>query len=102
MRFRLHLIIVFYFISFSDETTIEDHEKKHEIEKKDTVDIPEYFDMTCSKCPAIFESFQEARDHYLDVHSFRSGFVRCCQLRLKTVGEVRDHIEWHSNPDRFR
>lgn len=58
--------------------------------------------MTCTLCTTIFTSLQDARDHYLQAHENRGGFVTCCKVKIKTMTEVEDHIEWHSNPDLFK
>lgn len=58
--------------------------------------------MSCSMCPTMFDSIQNARQHYLEVHRLRNGYLRCCQIKMKSLTEVKEHIEWHSNPDLFR
>lgn len=89
------------FESISDGTDAVDI-KKCDIEKRDAIDYPDYVDMSCSMCPTMFDTIQNARQHYLEIHRLRNGYLRCCQIKMKSLTEVKEHIEWHSNPDLFR
>lgn len=63
-----------------------------------------FFDMTCDmdRCATVFTSLSNARIHYLNVHSIPNGYVKCCDMKLKTQIDVNDHIAWHKNPASFR
>lgn len=63
--------------------------------------IPTYFDTSCDQCHAIFQTLAEARTHYIDVHSYFNGYIKCCGKRFKTRGHITDHIQWHQNPNSF-
>lgn len=62
------------------------------------------FDMTCDvrNCAAVFSSLAYARRHYNKVHNNPNGFVKCCEIRLRTSYDVKDHIAWHKNPGCFK
>lgn len=63
--------------------------------------IPSYFDTSCDKCHAIFQTLSEARTHYIDQHDSFNGYVKCCGKRFKKRSHVTDHILWHQNPNSF-
>lgn len=65
--------------------------------------LSEHFDMTCAEadCTAIYNSLQDAQQHYVDVHGV-DGFIRCCQSRFTRQRLVEEHIAWHLNSDVFR
>lgn len=66
--------------------------------------LPPYFDSTCDieKCSASFVTYEEAREHYLHVHSIEHGYVRCCSGKFKWLPDIQSHILWHDNPDAFK
>lgn len=64
--------------------------------------IPNYMDMQCELCQYTFETLSEARSHYRSKHKRHTHLVKCCQLRLKIHGEIRDHIKFHLNPNEFK
>lgn len=66
--------------------------------------ITKYFDMTCDVdgCAVIFESFEEAQTHYEVEHQEPNGYIKCCNLQFRDVRLVKDHINFHLNPDIFK
>lgn len=64
--------------------------------------IPNYVDMQCELCQYAFDTLSEARSHYRSKHKRHTHLVKCCQLRLKIHGEIRDHIKFHLNPNQFK
>lgn len=63
--------------------------------------IPNHIDMLCEICKHPFETLSEASNHYIRQHKQRTIHVKCCQTRIKIAGELRDHIQYHLNPDKF-
>lgn len=66
--------------------------------------IPSYFDMNCDidECSTVFTSYDDARDHYLDVHRIENGYIKCCNTKFRGLINVKSHIAWHSNPDTYK
>lgn len=64
--------------------------------------IAENFDMTCDLCDTKFTLFTEARKHYRDVHNDKNGYIKCCNVKMKELWMVNEHINSHLNPDAFR
>lgn len=67
------------------------------------------FDMTCDvdNCITVFSSLSNAREHYLNVHTNRQGYIKCCDinccnLKLRTPFDVKDHVAWHKDPECFK
>lgn len=61
------------------------------------------FDLSCDMCSAKdFTSFLEVKNHYLDEHQIKRGYIKsCCNNRKKLylVNQVMDHVNYHLNPD---
>lgn len=64
--------------------------------------ISNYMDMFCEICDHPFGTLPEASSHYLGKHKQTFALLKCCQRRLKMPGEIRDHIQYHLDPDKFR
>lgn len=59
-------------------------------------------DMNCDLCMASFESFVDVKAHYKTKHSHSLGYLKCCGQRLRTLNDMKDHVEWHRNPNIFK
>lgn len=64
--------------------------------------IAENFDMTCDNCEAIFLTFHDARRHYKELHDDKKGYIKCCNIKLRELWIVMDHINSHLNPSNFK
>lgn len=64
--------------------------------------IAENFDMKCDQCTAIFISFHDARQHYRELHDDKKGYLKCCNMKLRELWIVTDHINSHLNPANFK
>lgn len=63
----------------------------------------ENFDMSCDRCPEIdFNSFFDVKTHYMAQHKTNNGFVRCCNQKFIYIGQVKDHIDYHLDPEVHR
>lgn len=91
--------------SFRDKNLWIKHSKrKHRVNNKEPeqLDIPDFFNMSCEKCPATFDSFKHTQTHYLEEHKISKGYIRCCGMKLHYIGSFNEHIKWHLNPNLFR
>lgn len=62
----------------------------------------ENFGMSCDHCSATdFKSFFDVKTHYMAQHK-TIGFVRCCNQKFIYIGQVKDHIDYHLNPEVHR
>lgn len=61
-----------------------------------------HFDMSCDQCDDMFESFQEARKHYILAHGETRGYIKCCGIKLKSLLTVSEHVDMHLNPERLK
>lgn len=67
------------------------------------LEISDYIDASCDLCTEkTFATFNAVQMHYLDVHKVRDGYVKCCQKRFNRIRLIKEHIEWHTNPNIFR
>lgn len=64
--------------------------------------MAENFDMTCDLCEAVFTSFHDARNHYKDAHNDKKGYLKCCNIKLRELWILTDHINSHLNPASFK
>lgn len=62
----------------------------------------ENFDMKCDQCDYNFTTFYNARNHYKEKHNENNGYLKCCNVKLKTNVFVHDHIKSHLMPDSFK
>lgn len=53
-------------------------------------------------CTTVFTSLSNARIHYLNDHCIPNGYIKCCDMKLKTQIDVKDHIAWHKDPASFK
>lgn len=65
------------------------------------IEFPDHLDMSCNECSVIFKSWKHSKFHYSEEHNIANGYVKCCDRKLKYIPDVKDHIEWHSNPNAF-
>lgn len=66
------------------------------------IEFPDYLSMSCYECSVKFKSLKNAQLHYLEEHNIGNGSIKCCETKLKSIPDIKDHIEWHSNPFAFR
>lgn len=64
--------------------------------------IAENFDMSCDHCEAVFITFHDARSHYKEFHNDKKGYIKCCNIKLRELWIVTDHINSHLNPSNFK
>lgn len=69
----------------------------------DDLEISDYIDASCDRCAEReFSTFNAVVAHYSDVHNTKDGYVKCCSKKFHRLNLIRDHIEWHRNPNIFR
>lgn len=64
--------------------------------------IAENFDMSCDHCETVFISFHDARRHYKEIHNEKKGYLKCCNIKLRELWILTDHISSHLNPSNFK
>lgn len=64
--------------------------------------IAKHMNMFCEMCEYSFESLTDASRHYRNKHKTRSVKLNCCPRRVIIPGEIREHIQYHLNPDKFK
>lgn len=69
----------------------------------DEIAIADYFDMYCDECDMKFNSFKHAQLHYSDVHK-QIGHIKCngCAIKLFSLQDIKDHTQFHLDPNCFR
>lgn len=78
----------------------EKHYTAHELEME--AKTAEYFQMNCDLCQKHFESWSDARTHYLDRHNILKPFLRCCNRKFFLRSRIIEHIVWHVDPTAFQ
>lgn len=66
--------------------------------------VRDYFKMTCELCPMLttwFATFDEANQHYKNVHKLRKGYLMCCERKFKSRSLVVEHTQRHLVPEEF-
>lgn len=63
--------------------------------------ISKYMDMKCEICRHPFDTLSDASYHYRSKHQRRTAKLKCCQRRIK-MPDIRDHIQYHLNPNMFK
>lgn len=64
--------------------------------------VMDHFDMSCDQCNAMFESFADAKRHYLREHSEPKGYIKCCGKKMRTLTIIEEHIQGHKNPQSLK
>lgn len=60
------------------------------------------FDLSCDNCSTVFESLEEARNHYSNEHNNQKGYIKCCNVKLTYRCEVVRHLCRHLDPNKFK
>lgn len=90
-----------------ESVAYERHMRRHE-ETNENEDgqhdkfITENFDMKCDLCDTVFTAFHDARRHYKEFHNDDKGYLKCCNIKLRELWIVRDHVKSHLNPESFK
>lgn len=94
--------------TFASKVGLKRHLKWHTMEHPKSEDnqytkfIADNFDMNCDQCETVFISFHDARRHYKDFHNDKKGYIKCCNIKLRELWIVTDHINSHLNPANFK
>lgn len=64
--------------------------------------LAKYSDPLCDHCkePLIGSSLDEVNLHY-SKHGVTSGYIKCCEITLKTYDDIRGHVLTHLFPSNF-
>ena len=94
------------FKKFRSQTGLKEHIERHKNDPRDSKIYEQFiadnFDMKCDRCDVIFTVVQEAPRHYKEIHNKTRGYVKCCGMKLRTVPDVRQHIDSHLRPETFK
>ncbi|XP_031629987.1 transcription factor grauzone-like [Contarinia nasturtii] len=89
---------------FLTQSGLDHHMRRHQ-ERDESEDGPvmkfiaENFDMKCDHCDTIFSGFHDARRHYKELHNDEKGYIKCCNIKLRELCRVREHVLSHLDPD---
>lgn len=83
--------IIIFFSRFPETTTQELQEF-----------VSSNFNMACDICETIFDSLTHAKSHYLNDHDEPKGYLKCCDIKLRSLREVEEHVDWHKNPGQHK
>lgn len=88
-------------VSFRKTQRKSNNRKRIDIEKllAENLDL---LDMSCECCPKVFDSLDEAQKHYADEHNNPRGFIKCCKHKLRTRYQVKEHLAFHRDRDRYK
>lgn len=64
--------------------------------------VMDHFDMSCDQCDAMFQSFPDAKRHYMSEHSEPKGWIKCCGKKMRSLTTIEEHIEGHQNPQSLK
>lgn len=64
--------------------------------------LAKYSDPLCDRCkePLIGASLDETILHYKQKHN-SSGYIKCCEITLKTIDDISNHVLTHLFPKNF-
>lgn len=93
---------------FTTKQSLHYHMRRHKNSENDEFEdvqfvkfIAENFDMKCDHCDTVFDGFYDARRHYRQHHNDK-GYLKCCNMKLRELCRVRDHIKSHLDPECFK
>lgn len=104
VRFKLMLIKIIHLNNLRTIIKSFTEIRAEEEKTKDFEIMLKYFDMSCDwdDCHEIFNTFEEAQMHYDNVHQNPNGYIKCCDIQFNEWRLVKDHINWHLNPEFFK
>lgn len=81
--------------------------KKAQIKSNFEEDVRQFFNMKCERCPQTFQTIEDAIAHYPEAHGIDNGYVKCSstqcsQAKFQKRCNLREHIDFHKNPDKFK
>lgn len=62
----------------------------------------DFFQMNCDLCLYQFNSWNDARTHYMDKHNILKPFLRCCNRKFFLRSRIIEHVTWHVDPSSFQ
>lgn len=83
-----------------DETITDVSSRKNEPKASDH-SISNYLNMFCELCQQPFDKLTQVGPHYKNKHQCRSVTLKCCERQMK-IADIRSHIQYHLNPDKFK
>lgn len=92
---------------FVSHVSLKTHMQRHE-ENNETEDglyikfMAENFDLKCDHCDTVLPAFHDARRHYKEFHGDPKGYLKCCNVKLREIWMIREHIQLHLNPESFK
>lgn len=63
--------------------------------------VREIFDMNCDFCGERSLTLPKAREHYRKQHSYPNGYIKCCNRKYRRLCRIKEHVEWHLDPNSF-
>lgn len=68
--------------------------------------IAKYITAKCDKCPGAekaqtFITLEDANDHHLAIHN-QPGYLICCEKRLSSKQQLKQHLTWHQDQNKFK
>lgn len=94
---------------FKSKIAMKRHLKSHALDESNTLKDELYnefiatnFDMSCDHCDAVLISLYESKNHYKECHNNEMGYIKCCNIKFREASIIRDHINFHWNPDSFK
>ncbi|GAB0099163.1 hypothetical protein DMENIID0001_150090 [Sergentomyia squamirostris] len=63
--------------------------------------IEEFYKMTCDTCQETFSTLRELQHHHRNDHN-QLPYIMCCKTKLLRPNKMREHIEYHRNPEAFK
>lgn len=68
--------------------------------------IAKYITAKCDKCTSAenaqrFTTLEDANEHHLTFHD-QPGYLLCCDKRLSSKQQLKQHLSWHNDQNKFK
>lgn len=57
--------------------------------------------LNCDICGLCVEAYNDLRLHFSQIHK-RTAYVKCCGKTFQKPSLLAEHVQWHTNPSKFK
>lgn len=66
--------------------------------------LSQNYDSQCDICKEDLNtlSLERIKEHHKQKHSIEDGYIKCCDLKLRTNVKIHNHIQYHLHPNEHK
>lgn len=83
-----------------DSSTVKNVLRKEASKLNDEI-IANFMLLNCDICGLCVETYNDLRLHFTQIHK-STAFVKCCGKTFQKPSLLAEHVQWHTNPSKFK